>query len=124
MKSLKVLVLGLSVALAATIACSSSSSSGNGGGINCSGSIGGQTVCYSYTDVPDSLTAADLCVGGLSSVSTCPTANLTGCCEKIPEGAGADTYTVGYCYYSLPSSDVSTLQTECTGTLKGTWMTK
>ncbi len=124
MKLLNVLVLGLTAALTATIACSSSSSSSNGtgGDINCSGTIGGEMVCYSYSDVPSQFTAADLCTAGTTSASSCPSSGSSGCCEKITEGTGADGYTYGYCYYNLPAADTSSLEAACTA-LKGTWST-
>lgn len=100
----------------------SSGSSGGGGDINCTGTIGGQEVCYGYSGLPSTITGSTLCVGGLKqSSSACPTANQTGCCQNIPEGAGTETYTVDECYYKLPSSAVSTLKSTCTTTLKGTW---
>jgi hypothetical protein len=118
------------VALAFSAGCSSSSTSssgGAGGDVNCTVTSGtGASAfeeCYSYSNLPTGITATDVCPTGKVSSSACPTANESACCEDISGGAGADTYTYGYCVYKVPSADLSGAQAGCTA-LKGKWSTK
>jgi hypothetical protein len=129
-------ILGVSfaacVGLAFAAGCSSSSSPGGGGGsggssggdFNCDYKSNGVEECYSYSGLTsDETTAvtAGCSEPGATTPSSCPTANKSGCCEDIAY-AGLSGVTYGYCVYSVPSADIATQMTVCTGQ-KGKWST-
>lgn len=113
-------VLALSAVVAATSACSSSDS-GAGGSLACTSTVASSEYCYTYVGLPASVTASEICPGG-NQVSSCPTADESGCCTGVPITAFAGA-TEGYCVYSAPMSKVSAEQSACE-LLNGTWSTK
>ncbi len=76
--------------------------------------------CYTYSGLNPCEVSAEksacLSMSGASSPPSCPTASLTGCCMNI-HTAGL---TYGYCYYSLPSSDIPSLMSAC-ASVGGSW---
>ncbi len=94
--------------LATPLACSSSSS--GGGSLACTATVVGSAYCYTFADVPASVTAAEVCPGG-AQVSSCPTAYQSGCCTGVPLPDYMTTQ--GYCIYDAGAARVMAEQAEC-----------
>jgi len=99
-----------------------SSGTSSGGSFNCDYKVASYEYCYSYSGLTSSQTSAEQTAckaeSGATTPSSCPTANKSGCCEKIPLTGSSITY--GYCTYGVPSASQSALKTACTAS-KGTW---
>jgi hypothetical protein len=110
------------LASASTVGCgggdSSSSSSGtSGSGFGCNLSLAGSQFCYVYTNLTSAqqMQEQQACTSQSGSVvSSCPSANLVGCCKVTMGGLG-----VNECYYF---GTASVDQQACT-MASGTWST-
>ncbi len=97
--------------------CSSSSSSSTPTGTYCDLTVAGSEICSGYTnltaDQVKSVTDSCTQQGG-KIVSSCPSANQSGCCSFTSSG-----YTVNACYYC--PTDATTGKTACTAQSGATW---
>ena len=113
------------VALTAMVGCSGSGggSSGGGAGGNLVCSYSGECINYTNLTASQLQTEKAVCnaITGSSEPSSCPSANLVGCCTltaSSPEGYASET-----CYYGTGADAGAPYdQSACTG-FSGTWST-
>jgi hypothetical protein len=77
----------------------------------------GYEDCYTYSNVPPSTTASEICGAG-TPVGSCPTTGKSACCIDISDGG---TLSFSYCLYGVPATYLTSQQSSCTS-LNGTWV--
>lgn len=98
---------------------SRSDAAASAGSVNCLVTTSGVEECIGLRST--TIDAAICSPLGGTSVSACPAANRSGCCEDIPEGDAGSVLGIRLiCFYDLPSSDTSTEQSTC-ASMRGTW---
>jgi hypothetical protein len=115
----------LFVTLAVIPGCGSSDSGGGSSpSVFCSTSTGGSQLCYGYTNLNSSQqsSVSDQCTSALQGkvVSSCPTADLAGCCKYSAGGI-----TTEECYYGgdagIPGFDPASGGKSACSAVSGTW---